>query len=159
MKRFLFLVLFLLPIHVLGDYYEVDEDLMNDSKNIYFFLRSENQVNNSIGVSEKGVIMIKCSNGKPSLVFQTPTYNADNRQVGIRWNKDVASYNDWNKSQAGNAYFHRKPKDFINKMKEKDFLTLAWQPYQRSQEAFKFDLNSQNWKQDIEQSIKDGCDL
>ena len=44
-------------------------------------------------------------------------------------------------------------------MKEKDFLTLAWQPYQRSQEAFKFDLNSQNWKQDIEQSIKDGCDL
>ena len=39
-------------------------------KNIYFFLYSENQINNSIGVAEKGIIMIKCSNGKPSLVFQ-----------------------------------------------------------------------------------------
>ena len=42
MKRFLLLVLFLLPIHVLGDYYEVDEDLMNDSKNIYLELEEEN---------------------------------------------------------------------------------------------------------------------
>ena len=159
MKRFLLLALFLLPIQVFSRSYEVEEDLMNDSKNIYFFLYSENQINNTIGVAENGIIMIKCSNGKPSLVFQTPTYNADNRRVGIRWNKDVASYADWNKSTSSNAYFHRKPKDFINEMKGKDFLTLAWQPYQRSQEAVKFDLNSQNWKQDIEQSIKDGCDI
>ncbi len=27
------------------------------------------------------------------------------------------------------------------------------------EKAVKFDLNSQNWKEDIEQSIKDGCDL
>ena len=44
-------------------------------------------------------------------------------------------------------------------MKERDYLTLAWTPYQRATEAFKYDLNSQNWKQDIEQAIKDGCDL
>tara|TARA_Y100001933_G_C18833209_1_gene494279 strand:- start:202 stop:378 length:177 start_codon:yes stop_codon:yes gene_type:complete len=57
------------------------------------------------------------------------------------------------------AYFHGNPKDFINKTKEKYFLTLAWQPYQRGQEAIKFSLNSQKRKEDIEQSIKDGCNM
>ena len=86
-------------------------------------------------------------------------FNADNRNIGVRWNKEEANYSDWNKATNGKSYFHRNPKDFINKTKEKDFLTLAWQPYQRGQEAVKFSLNSQNWKEDIEQSIKDGCSL
>ena len=44
-------------------------------------------------------------------------------------------------------------------MRTRDFLILQWQPYQRGEVAVKFDLNSQNWKQDIEQAIKDGCKL
>ncbi len=161
MKRFLvpLIALFFLPLPVHSRSYEVEEDLMNDTKTIYSFLDSENLINNSIGVPTRGILMIRCSDGKPSLVFQTPTYNADNRSVGVRWNKETANYYDWNKSTSSDAYFHRKPKDFINEMRERDTLTLAWQPYQRSQEAVKFDLNSQNWKQDIEQAIKDGCKL
>ena len=148
----------LLPIEVSGKLYEIEEDMMNDDKKIYFFLESENKVRNSIGTEKSGFLMIKCVNGKPDLALNTPTYNSD-YSIGVRWDKDKATYSDWIKSKDGTTFFHRKPKKFINEMKTRDFLTLAWTPYSRAQDAFKFDLNSQNWKEEIEQSIKDGCKL
>lgn len=151
-------ILFLMPTSVLGMNYEIKEDLMTDNKTIYFFITSENTVRNSIGQEESGLLMIKCENGNPSFLMDTPTFNTE-RNIGVRWDKEKASYSDWSKSADGTAFFHRNPKTFINEMKERDYLTLAWTPYQRATEAFKYDLNSQNWKQDIEQAIKDGCDL
>ncbi len=161
MKKFLFplLALFFLPFQAISRSYEVEEDLMNDTMTIYFFLDSENSISNSIGVLEKGKLMLRCTDGNPSLVLLTPTYNASSSSVGVRWNKDTASYFNWNPSTDSQAYFHPNPKNFINEMKGKDFLTLAWKPYQKKQVAVKFDLNAQNWKEDIEQAIKDGCKL
>tara|TARA_Y200000002_G_scaffold319484_1_gene278848 strand:+ start:484 stop:972 length:489 start_codon:yes stop_codon:yes gene_type:complete len=153
------LALFLLPLKVSGGSYQITEDIMTDDKVIVFALLSENNVSNEIGVKESAGLIVSCRNGKPKLFFSTPTYNGNNNYVGTRWDKEKASYNSWNESSAGTGFFHRKPKKIINEMREKDTLTLGWNPYQRREEAVKFDLNSQNWKQDIEQAIKDGCKL
>ena len=159
-KNFLIsiLALMLLPLEVSGKLYEIEEDMMNDNKNIYFILESENKVRNSIGIEKSGFLMIRCKNGKPEMLLGTPTYNTS-KDVGVRWDKDKPNFSFWDKSQDGTMFFHRNPKNFINEMKNKDFLTLAWKPYQRTQVALKFDLNSQNWKEEIEQSIQDGCKL
>jgi len=160
-KRFLLplLALSLLPLKVSSGSYQIREDIMTDEKEIVFALISENKVSNVIGVEETGGLVVSCRNGKPSLFFSTPTYNGNNNYVGTRWDKEKASYNSWNESSSGTGFFHRKPKKIINEMRERDTLTLAWDPYQRREAALKFDLNSQNLKQDIEQAIKDGCKL
>ena len=152
------LALMLLPLEVSGKGYKIEEDMMNDNKNIYFILESENKVRSSIGIEKSGFLMIRYKNGEPEILIYTPTYNTS-KEVGVRWDKDKPNFSFWNRSEDGTAFFHRNLENFINEIKKKDFLTLAWTPYQQTQEALKFDLNSQNWKEEIEQSIQDGCKL
>tara|TARA_Y100001970_G_C14239931_1_gene864259 strand:+ start:3278 stop:3646 length:369 start_codon:yes stop_codon:yes gene_type:complete len=120
---------------------------------------SQNETPNSIGVKEQTILGVRCNNGKPSVIVYTPTFNSDNNRIGIRWDKDEAFYQNWDKASSSKSYFVPNPKKFIDEVKKRDFITIQWTPYQRASVAAKFDLNSQNFKNDIETSIKDGCNL
>ena len=161
MKRLIFplLALFIIPIKVNGGAYEIKEDIMTDEKEIVYAIVSENKVSNIIGVKEYGALVVRCKNGKPSLILNTPTYNADNKNIGIRWDKDKPTNENWNKATSSDAYFHPDPKKFIEESKKRDSVILQWEPYQSAAVAVKFNLNSQNWKEDTDQAIIDGCNL
>ena len=102
--------------------------------------------------------MIKCENGNPSFLMDTPTYNTE-RNIGVRWDKDKASFYNLNKSTDSQAFFHPRPKEFAQKLKEKSFLTVQWSPYSSTSRAAKFDLNSQEFKEDISKAQSDGCNF
>ena len=161
MKRLLLSLLAVLvfPFEGFGAGYRIKENMMTDEKIIAFLLVSENKVSNTIGNKESAGLAVVCTNGEPSVRFVTPTYNGNSEKVGTRWNAEKASYSYWERASNGTGFFHKRSKEFINETRKRNFLTLAWYPYQSSEEAVKFDLNSQNWKADIEQSIKDGCEI
>ena len=161
MKRLLLpLLAFLaLPTDLESKFYKVDTDLMTDETKISFYISSETQVLNSIGGSETINLWVRCNNSNPEIFFTTPTYNADNTRVGVRWDKDKASFYNWTKSTDSQAFFHPRPKEFAQKLKEKSFLTVQWSPYSSKDRAAKFDLNSQEFKEDISKAIADGCNL
>ena len=148
-----------LPIAVESKFYTEDTDLMTDETKISFYISSETQVLNSIGGSETINLWVRCNNSNPQIFFTTPTYNADNTKVGVRWDKDKASFYNWNKSTDSQAFFHPRPKEFAQKLKEKDLLTVQWSPYSSKDRAARFDLNSQEFKDDISKAIKDGCNF
>ena len=161
MKRLLFpLLAFLaLPTALESKFYSVDTDLMTDEIKIRFYINSETEVLNSIGGREIIKLWVRCNNSIPEIFFTTPTYNADNTRVGVRWDKDKASFYSWNKSTDSQAFFHPRPKEFAQKLKEKSFLTVQWSPYSSTSRAAKFDLNSQEFKEDISKAIADGCNF
>ena len=80
-----------LPTAVESKFYKIDTDLMTDETKISFYISSETQVLNSIGGSETINLWVRCNNSYPEIFFTTPTYNADNTRVGVRWDKDKAS--------------------------------------------------------------------
>tara|TARA_E500000331_G_scaffold118352_1_gene115473 strand:- start:135 stop:620 length:486 start_codon:yes stop_codon:yes gene_type:complete len=148
-----------LPTAVESKFYKIDTDLMTDETKISFYISSETQVLNSIGGSETINLWVRCNNSYPEIFFTTPTYNADNTRVGVRWDKDKASFYYWTKSTDSQAFFHPRPKEFAQKLKEKSFLTVQWSPYSSKDRAAKFDLNSQEFKEDISKAIADGCNF
>ena len=159
MKRFLLplIVALALPNGLESKFYTVETDLMTDETKIRFYIDSETQVLNSIGGRDTIKLWVRCNNSIPQIFFTTPTYNADNTSVGVRWDQDKASYYSWNKSTDSQAFFHPRPEKFAQKLKEKDFLTVQWSPYSSRNRAAKFDLNSQEFKEDISKAIADGC--
>ena len=161
MKRLLLplLAALALPNAVESKFYTVDTDLMTDETKIRFYIDSETQVLNSIGGRDTIKLWVRCNNSIPQIFFTTPTYNADNTSVGVRWDQDKASYYSWNKSTDSQAFFHPRPEKFAQKLKEKDFLTVQWSPYSSTNRAAKFDLNSQEFKEDISKAIADGCNF
>ena len=161
MKRFLLPLLAALafPTAVESKFYKVETDLMTDETKILFSISSETLVQDSIGGRDKINLFVRCNNSIPQIFFVTPTYNADNTRVGVRWDKDKASFYNWNKSTDGQAFFHPRPKEFAQKLKEKSFLTVQWSPYSSTSRAAKFDLNSQEFKEDISKAIADGCNF
>ena len=94
---------------------------MTDETKISFYISSKTQVLNSIGGSETINLWVRCNNSNPEIFFTTPTYNADNTRVGVRWDKDKASFYNWTKSTDSQAFFHPRPKEFAQKLKEKSF--------------------------------------
>ena len=130
MRRLLLLLLaaIALPTALESKFYKVDTDLMTDETKISFYISSETQVLNSIGGSETINLWVRCNNSNPEIFFTTPTYNADNTRVGVRWDKDKASFYNWTKSTDSQAFFHPRPKEFSQKLKEKSFLTVQWSP-------------------------------
>ena len=161
MKRLLLplLAALALPNAVESKFYTIDTDLMTDETKIRFYIDSETQVLNSIGGRDTIKLWVRCNNSIPQIFFTTPTYNADNTSIGVRWDQDKASYYSWNKSTDSQAFFHPRPEKFAQKLKEKDFLTVQWSPYSSTNRAAKFDLNSQEFKEDISKAIADGCDF
>ena len=161
MKRLLIplLAAIALPTALESKFYTVETDLMTDETNIRFYIDSETQVLNSIGGRDAISLWVRCNNSYPEIFFTTPTYNADNTRVGVRWDKDKASFYNWSKSTDSQAFFHPRPKEFAQKLKEKSFLTVQWSPYSSKDRAAKFDLNSQEFKEDISKAIADGCNF
>ena len=161
MKRLLLplLAALALPTAVESKFYTVDTDLMTDETKIRFYIESETQVQDSIGGRDTINLWVRCNNSYPEIFFTTPTYNADNTRVGVRWDKDKASFYYWTKSTDSQAFFHPRPKEFAQKLKEKSFLTVQWSPYSSTSRAAKFDLNSQEFKEDISKAIADGCNF
>jgi len=161
MKRLLLplLAALALPTALESRFYTVEADLMTDETKIRFYIESETEVSNAIGGKETIKLWVRCNNSIPDIFFITPTYNAENTSVGVRWDKDKPSFYYWTKSKDRSAFFHPRPKEFAQKLKEKSFLTVQWSPYSSKDRAAKFDLNSQEFKEDISKAIADGCNL
>tara|TARA_Y100000589_G_C26724084_1_gene454960 strand:+ start:32 stop:517 length:486 start_codon:yes stop_codon:yes gene_type:complete len=160
MKKFFLasFIYFFLPIISLAENYKIREDLMTDEKEISFSILSENTISNSIGVQEKAILSFRCKK-EPQVIFATRTYNADNIELEIRWNKGFVYSYHWDPASKSIAYFHRDPKRFIERTEESDLVTIAWIPYKRRKIAARFDLNSQSWKKNIQRAKDDGCSL
>ena len=115
-----------LPTSIESKFYKIDTDLMTDEIKISFYISSETQILKSIGGSETINLWVICNNSNPEIFFTTPNYNADNTTVGVRWDKDKASFYNWTKSRDSQAFFHPRPQEFAQKLREKSFLTVQW---------------------------------
>ena len=162
MKKFLlpFLALLAFPTS-LNAGYTSDVDLMTDETKIRISHNSITKVSNSIGVQESATLWIRCDfkNDKTTNLeafIKTPTYNADNNKVGMRWDSGEPIRTSWNESTSGTALFNPNPKKFINKLLESNTLVFQWSPYQSVPQAVKFDLIQM--KTDIIQAKTDGCE-
>mgnify|MGYP001330619335 CR=1 FL=1 len=163
MKKFLipFFALLALPASVKAAYTST-VDLMTDETKIRISHNSTTKVSNSIGILEPATLWIRCDfkNDKTTNVeafIKTPTYNADNNKVGIRWDSGEPIRTAWNESTSGTALFNPDPKKFINKLLESNTLVFQWSPYQSVPQAVKFDLIEM--KKDIIQSKTEGCEF
>ena len=140
--------------------YSSEIDLMTDETKITVFHKSETQVLNSIGIEESAIITIRCNlKDKEVTNFEvfinTPTYNANNYEVGLRWNKGERIYMNWNKSADGTSFFTQLPREFITKLMDSDTLVFQWTPYNKIPQAVKFNLSE--LKKDIDNIKKEGC--
>mgnify|MGYP001162163236 CR=1 FL=1 len=138
-------------------YLKIEDDLMLDTKKISIFESSKTETSNIIGIPEKSFIQIRCEGTKVDSYISTPTYNASNTNVGIRWNTDKPIYTSWNKSTSGTALFAPNPIKFISKILKNDSLVFQWEPYQKQKQAAKFDLN--DLKEKIKEAIQKGCNI
>jgi len=156
----LFNILFFLPSSLYAGSYEVEQDLMTDKKEIMFSISSETTYKDSINQDREGLLFIRCSPEKVDLIINTFIYNGRNKEITLRWGTDEPFTERWTQDSRGIAFFNRKdPNKFISKLKENDSLTVQWKPYQSRPQAMKFDLNDQNFKEDIKQAEKDGCNF
>jgi len=103
---------------------------------------SENMVANSIGDPEYPSLVIRCSPDDTDLYLTTPTYNADNQIVYLRWGNKGVEEDYWQRSQDGTALFPRLPGLILEKLIEYDTVVLGWQPYGTVRKTARFDLKT-----------------
>ena len=121
-----------------------EEDLMTGKTNHLQFFFSETKVPNSIGMQEAAEIYVRCDGGKPMDIFiSTPTFNADNRRVQVRWNQGEATPDYWTESSDSTAFFAPQPESFLKRMIQSNRLVFGWEPYQSADLAVAFNLTSQ----------------
>ena len=89
----------------------------------------------------------------------TPTYNGENNLVGVRWNEDKPSYEYWSQSTNKKGYFVPDVKAFVKEIMQSYFLTFQWEPEDSNKKAVRFALNAQDFKKELKQAQKDGCNL
>jgi len=140
--------------------YSSEIDLMTDETKIRVFHQSETKVPNAIGIEESATIYIRCNLKDKEIsdfdvYIDTPSYNANNHDVGLRWDKGEPIYINWNKSKDGTALFSPTPKKFISTLMDKDTLVFQWTPYNKIPQAVKFNLSE--LKKDIDNIKKEGC--
>ena len=139
-------------------FYNVKTDPLTDLTEVQFLILSEDKVDNSIGVPRFTTLFVRCNNNnKFSLFIGTPTYNGNEEWVFLRWDKEKATKDLWNKSADGKSYFAPKPYDVLKKIKAHNTLTVGWNPYQRTTVATKFELK--NLDQLLGWAKQDGCKL
>ena len=145
-------------------FYSTKEDLMTDVTKVNIDLLSETTVLNSIGQEAQARIGIRCNGNELNTYIKTPTYNADNLGVQLRWDKNEPKIAYWNYSVDGTAYFPYPRatdnelefhKSFIKNMRNHESLVFGWSPYSTAKKAVKFDLKK--LKPKFEQAIDDGC--
>ena len=138
-------------------YLKVEDDLMLDQKKISIIESSITETYNSINMPERSYLQIRCEGEKIESYISTPTYNASNNNVGIRWNTDKPIYKSWNESTSGTALFAPNPKKFISKILESETLVFQWEPYQKQKQATKFNLS--DLKEKIKEAVEEGCNI
>ncbi|WP_136987607.1 hypothetical protein [Synechococcus sp. N5] len=121
-----------------------EEDLLTGKSNSTLFIDSINNVSNSIGQPEEATILIRCKGGKLQDIYvKTPTYNADNRRVKLRWDDGEVKGRWWEESSSGTALFAPRPVEFFKKLTTHDRLVWAWNPYQKAEQVVAFNLASE----------------
>ena len=145
-------------------FYSTNEDLMTDVTKVNIDLLSETTVLDSIGKQKQARIAIRCNGNELNTFVVTPTYNADNLEVQLRWDNNEPKTRYWSYSVNGTAYFPNPliyknklswHQEFIKGIRNHDSLVFGWSPYSSAKKAVKFDLKK--IKPKIEQAIVDGC--
>jgi len=128
---------------VVNAYINTEEDLLTGKSNSTLFIYSTNSVGNSIGQPEPATILVRCKAGKlQDIYISTPTYNADNTRVKIRWDDGEVKSRRWDKASGGTALFAPRAVEFFKKMTTHNRLVWAWSPYQKTESVVAFDLAS-----------------
>tara|TARA_B100000965_G_scaffold385815_1_gene387428 strand:+ start:197 stop:703 length:507 start_codon:yes stop_codon:yes gene_type:complete len=165
MKRFLLLALtagLSLPTNVKGAFYS-EVDLMTDETKYYAYIDSSTTTPNSIGIPEEATINVRCRvKGVVMTDFdayiKTPTYNADNTKVALRWwGGGQIEQARWNESTDSTSLFVKKPKLFASKLWLNNSLVFQWTPYRSATRNLKFELV--DYKKDLEKLMEVGCDF
>ena len=138
-------------------FYKVETNPLTDETEVQFLILSEDKVSNSIGSLRYSTLLVRCNNNKLSLFIGTPTYNVNEEWIILRWDKEKAIKDLWDKSEDGKSYFAPKPYDVLKKIKKHNILAVGWTPYQRTTVATKFELR--NLDQLLEWAKEDGCKL
>lgn len=138
-------------------YLKVEDDLMSDLKKISIIESSITETPNIINIPERSYLQIRCEGEEIESYISTPTYNASNNNVGIRWDNDQPIYTRWNKSISGTAFFAPNPKNFISKILKSENLVFQWEPYQKQKQATKFNLS--HFKKKIREAVEEGCNI
>ena len=69
---------------------------MTDTTKVNIDLLSETTVLNSIGQEEQARIGIRCDGNELNTYIKTPTYNAKNLEVQLRWDRNEQKTAYWN---------------------------------------------------------------
>ena len=138
-------------------FYSLKEDLMTDRMEVNIDLLSETTTANSIGVEEQARIGIRCKDNELKIYVETPTYNADNTTVEMRWNGGTPTSERWSMSNSGTFFINRNPQQFIYRIMQSETLVFQWRPYSTAARAVKFDISKIRKK--IPQGRIDGCPI
>ena len=150
--KYLIPLLLLVPLASNAGEIEVNVNPMTDTSRYLYSFKSTTTSANSIGTQETSTMILRCEGRSKDLYFTTPTYNADNTSVGVRWDKQGVESQYWNQSKGSDAFFTRTPIKFMQKMLNHSRLAVSWRPYSRVQQYASFDLKPHHGK--ISQMIK-----
>ena len=164
MKRLLLplLAALALPTSALARYFS-EVDLMTDETIHSISIKSSTTTPNTIGIQEEAIMYVRCK-VKGDVVtdfdayIKTPTYNADNTKVALRWwGNGQIEQPEWNKSTSSTALFSDRPKLFTSKLWFNNALIFQWTPYKSAPRNIKFELTEH--KNDLEKLMDVGCDF
>ena len=140
--------------------YESDIDLMTDKREILVWVLAENLVENVIGTKRPVGLVIQCGSEDTFAYLQTENVvSGKNTNIRIRWDGAEPITENWKVSTNGKQIATKNSKEFIRKLENSSNIIFGWVPYMDSKKAAKFNLNSQNFKEDLIKARKNGCDI
>jgi len=115
---------------------------LNDQKTQAVTIESENTILNSIGLSERAYLLVRCMGKDVDVYIRTQDYLGDNKSVQIRINEGTVYQAEWVISQDHATLFSPEPRSFIASILNANKVTIGWQPYSRVEQAAVFSLAS-----------------
>jgi len=135
--------------------YKADEDPLTGEKAIAILIRSTDETSNVIGMKEHASLGVRCQDGKVDALLRTPSFNADNSTVYLRWDDGEIEEESWRPSGTGNGLFAPDPVQFIGRALLHKKVVMGWMPYQQTRSAATFSLVGLDSY--IEKMRDDGC--
>ena len=140
--------------------YKADIDLMTDKNEIMVWIQSENFVKNVLKQEAPVGIVIQCGSELTIAGLQTGNVmEGSSTSVRIRWDGSKPIEENWWVDSDGKKITPKNTKEFIQKLENSSNIIMGWTPYMDSKKAAKFDLTSQNFKEDIIKARENGCDI
>jgi hypothetical protein len=137
------------PVFAKPSQIQSKEDVLTGETTYLLFLKSTNEVSNSIGVQETVSLIVRCSPRSTDLYLSTPTYNGSSPFVYVRWNEGQIESQIWGTGTRNDAFFTKTPRVFLAKMLENQSLILGWTPYGSARVAARYELEA--YKDDLKQ--------